>query len=103
MSKIVSPLGEPTVEVGAASPRLPDLAGKTICEVWNGAYKGEIMFPILRELLQKRFPGIKIVPYTEFPRQYTHLSTRELHERVDATVSAAREKGCDAMIIGNGF
>ncbi len=103
MYKVVSPLGEPTVKVSAAAPRLADLNGKTICEVWNGAYKGDVMFPMIRELLQQRYRDVRIVPYTEFPRQYTHLSTTELHERVNATVHRAIEKGCDAMIVGNGF
>lgn len=64
---------------------------------------GYVTFPIIRELLQKRYPGLRVIPYTEFPVQDVHCSTREQLERVDATVALAIEKGCDALITGNGF
>ncbi|MBI2906175.1 MAG: hypothetical protein HYX92_00820 [Chloroflexi bacterium] len=101
--KVLSPLGEPTIEKIAGAPRLSDLNGKTVCEVWNGGFMGHVAFPIIRELLRKRYPDVKIVTYDEFPIHYTVGSTQQLIERTNTTLALARQKGCDALITGMGF
>ena len=53
---VISPVGIQTLEQKSIARRLPDLAGKTVCEVWNGVFKGDDTFPIIRELLRKNFP-----------------------------------------------
>ncbi|MBI2907180.1 MAG: hypothetical protein HYX92_05930 [Chloroflexi bacterium] len=103
MYEVLSPRGEATLGAVGAAPRLSDLSGKTVCEIWNGSFKGHITFPIIRELLRKRYPGIKVIPYDEFPVQHHHASTGQLLERLDAAVALAIQKGCDAVITGNGF
>ncbi|MBI2910069.1 MAG: hypothetical protein HYX92_20705 [Chloroflexi bacterium] len=104
MYRVLSPLGEPTVEKVGVAPRLKDLKGKTICEIANGAqHRGPVAFPIIRELLQRRYPDIKVIPYTEFPVQDIHGSTRQILERVEAAVALAEQKGCDAVITGIGM
>ncbi|MFH1486676.1 MAG: hypothetical protein ABIH46_11450 [Chloroflexota bacterium] len=103
MYDVLSPLGEPAIEEGPAAPLISDLTGKTVCEVWNGSFKGNVLFPILRELLQKRYPGIKIIPYTEFPLQRVIGTTQEILGRVETAVALAKEKGCDAMITASAF
>ncbi|MBI2908976.1 MAG: hypothetical protein HYX92_15140 [Chloroflexi bacterium] len=103
MYKVVSPVGAPAVEATTPAPRLSDLRGKTICEVWNGDFRGHITFPIMRELLQKRYPDAKIIPYTEFPITTVIGNTGNLQERLNTAVSLALQRGCDAMITGNGF
>ena len=100
---VVSPVGKPTVKAVGGAPRLPDLNGKTICEVWNGGFRGQVAFPVIRELLQKRYKDVKIVPYTEFPIQDVIGSTERLQELVEIVVDQAKEKGCDAMITAMGF
>ncbi|MBI2909496.1 MAG: hypothetical protein HYX92_17765 [Chloroflexi bacterium] len=102
MYEVLSPCGEPTVEKVSVSPRLSDLSGKTVCELWNGSFQGYATFPIVRELLRERYPDVKVIPYTEFPIQDLRGSTTQLLERVDATVALAIQKGCDALISGNG-
>ena len=52
------------------APRLADLNGKTICELGNAKWEDHRIFPVLRELLKKRFPDIKIIPYTDFTYGY---------------------------------
>ena len=47
------------------APRLGDLNGKTICELGNAKWEDHRIFPVLRELLKKRFPNIKIIPFTD--------------------------------------
>ncbi|MBI2906239.1 MAG: hypothetical protein HYX92_01145 [Chloroflexi bacterium] len=103
MYKVLSPLGEPIAEAVGAAPRLSDLSGKTICEVWNGQFRGDIAFPMLRQLLQERYPGVKVIPYTEFPKTDVIGSTKLLQERTDTAVALAVQRGCDAIITGMGF
>ena len=40
--------------------------GKVIGELWDYLFRGEDIFPILREELTKRFPGIRFVTYDVF-------------------------------------
>ena len=102
MYEVLSPLGD--TEVTEVNPvgRPSDLNNKTVCEVINGAFKSDIALPVIREMLQKRYPGIKIIPYSEFPVQWVMGSTQDLLQRVDTTVAHLVEKGCDAVITGVG-
>lgn len=77
------------------APRLDTLAGKTIGELWNGLFRGESTFPLIRESLKKQFPDIRIIPYTEFP-----IGTSEIDR--DETANLVKQKGCQAVIVGNG-
>src|SRR4051794_22386129 len=65
---VISPIGAEAVEQKNLAKRLDTLNGKVVAEIWNEDFKGDIMFPIYRELLKERFPQVKIVPYTEIPR-----------------------------------
>jgi hypothetical protein len=100
--EVVSPVGMDAVEQSAAAPRLDTLDGKTIGEFWNGVFKGDETFPVIRKLLQQKFPGLKIIPFTEFP--HARGSDQPAHQRALALEMAAlaREKGCHAIISGNG-
>ncbi|MBI4331359.1 MAG: hypothetical protein HY673_08775 [Chloroflexi bacterium] len=90
-------LYDPTgaIEVTQAhAPRLPDLNGKTVGEISNGWWEADRTFPLIRELLQKQFPTLKIIPYTEFPT---------LSHTVDipGLEAAVKAKGVQAAIVGN--
>ena len=99
---VISPLGLPRTQSQGIAPRLESLAGKTVGEVYNHHFKGDQMFGLYRELLKQRFPGVRIVPYTELPASYVGGDTAT-HRRVAQEVAAAaKEKGCDALITGNG-
>ena len=96
---VVSPLGKQVGAAGNIAPRLSDLNGKTIGEVWNGMFRGDVLFPALRELLKKRYPDIKFVPYTELPdvEVWTNLD-----QRMEGLKEALKQKGVDAVISGVG-
>lgn len=99
---VISPLGLPATQHTAIAPRLDSLAGKTIGEVYNHHFKGDLMFGLYRQLLQQRYPGVRIVPYTELPASFVGGDST-YHRRVAQEVAArAKEKGCDALITGNG-
>lgn len=99
---VVSPAGVPESEAALAARRLTDLDGKVIGEVWNGDFKGDIAFPLIRRQLRQRYPSLKIVPFTEFP--HTHVSDDPVKQRERARLiaSLAKSVGCDAVISGVG-
>lgn len=76
------------------APRLDTLKGKTICEIADGQWRDEQTFPIIRSLLQEKFPDAKFVPFTEFP-------TGQFGIDADGIELKAKAKGCDAVIVGN--
>ncbi len=76
------------------APRLDTLEGKTICEISNMGWEAIRTFPLIRELLKKQFPTIKIIPYTEFPMGTTSMD-------VDNITNLIKAKGCQAVITGN--
>jgi hypothetical protein len=85
---VISPLGLPATQNKAIAPRLDSLVGKTIGEVYNHHFKGDQMFGI--------------VPYTDLPASFVGGDSA-YHRRIAQEVAArAREKGCDALITGNG-
>jgi hypothetical protein len=77
--------------------RLSDLKGKTIGEISNGEHGGwevERTFPLIRQLLNERYPDVKIIPYTEFPSGVNGIDVDNIGDIVKA-------RGCDAVIGGN--
>ena len=107
--EVISPLGRSLKAVTNAAPGLNDLKGKTICELSGNLYNAHVSFPIIREMLKELYPDIKIVPYQEINAglsQDTVITysgdTESQEEKERAVVKIAREKGCDAFIIGNG-
>jgi hypothetical protein len=91
----VWPQGKKAYRGRKLQARVPDLSGKVIGELWDFLFRGEDMFPILREELQKRFPGIRFVTYDVFgnvhgPKQLELVGRMpELLEqyKVDAVIS----------------
>jgi hypothetical protein len=100
--EVVSPLGEREIKWIDMAPRLDTLEGKTVCELWNESFKSNITFPVIRELLQKKYPGVKIVPYSEMPPHHMLENPGVTNPASEALVAALKEKGCDAVISGNG-
>lgn len=96
--EVVWPLGRSVYEPVHLANRAADLSGKTICELWEWLFRGEEIFPILRESLSKRYPGIKFVDYTVFGN--THGSKER--EIVAALPALLHKHGCDAAISGVG-
>jgi hypothetical protein len=76
------------------APRLGDLDGKTIGLLSNMLGEADRTFPFIRELLQQRFPTANIIPHTEFPQGGDRVDSEEIVEIV-------KNKGCQAVIVGN--
>ena len=101
--EVVNPLGMPAIEPTPPAARLDTLEGKTICEISNGGFNDKISFPIIEQKLKARYPGIKIVPYSEFPLTTINAFWPERKgETLEAVRNAIVRNGCDAVVTGNG-
>ena len=77
------------------APRLDTLANKTVCMVSNSAFKVNITMPAIAKSMQAKYPGLKIVPYTE-------MATAFSGSNWEAKPGEYKTKGCDAVVTGNG-
>ena len=100
--KILSPTRESTVKTSAMAPRLDTLTGKTVCMVWNNAFQADVTFPAIGEELKKQYPDVKIVPYTDMPDAFLPEPPGTLRKESEALQAVFKEKGCNAVISGNG-
>ena len=87
--KVVSPVGEPITKNQSLAPRLETLKGKTVCEIWNGGFGGDIVFPIIEEMLRKEYSNIKIIPHTKFPQTTINSMAQERQEKTLESVRTA--------------
>lgn len=99
---VISPEGLPLSATTNISRPLAGLEGKTIGEVYNNHFKGELMFQTYRRLFREKFPGVKIIPYDEFPTVYVGGDPASQKKIAREIAALARQKGCDALITGNG-
>ncbi len=93
---VVCPLGRAAYETRSPNARIADLSNKVVGELWDYLFRGEEIFPILRERLKARFPGVRFVTYEVFGNVHGPQQ-RELvarvpdllrKHRVDAVISA---------------
>ena len=95
---VLWPLAQRAVTDTRAAPRLPDLNGKTVCELWDVIFRGETIYPLVREYIRARFPRVKFVEYSEFGNFYGPHG-----ERIsDELPAKLRAHGADAVIVGIG-
>ena len=95
---VLWPLSRKMVKSTKAAPRLDDLNGKTICELWDVIFRGETIYPLVREYIKARYPGVKFVDYTQFGNFH---GVHE-HEVMAGLPDEWRKHGCDAIIVGIG-
>jgi hypothetical protein len=99
---VISPEGLPLGATGQVTRQLDSLEGKTIGEVYNNHFKGELMFHTYRRLFKQKYPGIKIIPYDQFPIVYVGGDAASQKRVAKEVAALAKERGCDAIITGNG-
>ena len=92
--QVVWPLAPSVAAPTALAPRSPDLAGKTIGELWDYLFKGEEIFPLIRRALEARYPGVRFVEYETFGSTHGPAEA-ELAATLPARL---RTHGCDAVI-----
>jgi len=89
------------------APRLDTLAGRTVCMVWNHAFQADVTLPAIEEALKQKYPGVKVIPYTEVDAAVRRAAGGEDPAGDPAAEGAAlravlKEKRVDAMVSGNG-
>jgi hypothetical protein len=99
---VLSPEGLARSGIINASKSLDTLNGKTIGEVYNNHFKGEQMFRAYRRLLKERYPGVKIIPYDQFPIVYVGGDPISQKQTAKDIARLAKEWEVDAIITGNG-
>ena len=95
---VVWPLGRTTAKPFSGAPRLETLAGKTVCELWNYLYRGDLSFAIIETFLKKQYPNIKFINFSAFG----NVHGKNEREVIEALPGKLEEYGCDAVISGNG-
>jgi hypothetical protein len=100
--KVISPEGLPLGPTGTVSTPLDTLRGKTLGEVYNNHFKGELMFQTYRRLFEEKYPGIRIIPFDQFPIVYVGGDAASQKRTAKEIAAIAKAKGCDAIITGNG-
>ena len=78
------------------APRLDSLEGKTVAQLWDQLFKGDVVFELLEEGLKARYPGIKFISWRDFGS--THGG--EEKEVLAALPQRLKALGVDAVISG---
>ena len=76
------------------APRLDSLDNKNIAMLSDDMWQAHRILPMIREYLQSAFPGIEVIPETEFPKGSIAMDQ-------DETADMFVERGVDAVIVGN--
>ena len=93
---VLWPRGRKTAETRPVAPRLSSLDGKTIGEVWDDLFRGDEIFPILREEIGRRYKNVTFVEYPTFGS--THGAAE--HKTIAEMPDRLRTLGVDAIISG---
>ena len=99
---VISPEGLQLRTAGSVSRHLDTLEGKTIGEVYNNHFKGELMFQTYRRLFKERYPGVRIIPFDQFPTVYVGGDPVSQKKTAQDIAALAKEWEVDAIITGNG-
>jgi len=78
------------------APRLDSLEGRTVAQLWDQLFKGDVVFELLEEGLKARYPGIKFISWRDFGS--THGG--EEREVLAALPQRLKALGVDAVISG---
>ncbi len=101
--KCLNPVGiSIPVETSPLAPRLDTLDGKTICLTSNQGFKSHVTFPVITALLRQKYPNVKIVLPEDMPRAVKPPAEGAKDPATEAMTAALRQRGCQAVISGNG-
>ncbi|MBI2857804.1 MAG: hypothetical protein HYX90_01895 [Chloroflexi bacterium] len=98
MVEVVWPSGRRHERQSQPAPRLDTLANRTICGLYNGAFQFEETWPLVKQLLAARYPGVRFVDWPEFGIFYGKHEASLL----EALPARLKEYHCDAVITGRG-
>jgi hypothetical protein len=90
------PRGERQQKTRALAPRLTDLDGKVVAQLWDYLFKGDEVFALLEEGLRARYPNIRFISWRDFGS--THGDDEK--EALAALPARLKALGVDAVISG---
>ena len=96
--EVVWPLGKEVSKPADIAASISDLNGKTVCELWDWLYRGDLMYQTLNEELRKKYPGIKIIDH----KTMGNIHGDNEREYVETLPALLRQHGCDAVITAIG-
>lgn len=81
---VLNPQGEIDQSmVKGVTPRVPDLAGKTIGLYWNGKPDGDLFSDVIEARLKKKFPEVNVLRYNG-PGDLGETMAPKIAKEVDA-------------------
>jgi hypothetical protein len=96
--QVVWPRGKKISDRAASAPRIGDLNGKTVAELWDYVFRGEEIFPVLESELAARFADVKFLK----PDRFGNTHGSDEREVLAGLPDKLRELGVDAVISGMG-
>jgi hypothetical protein len=96
--RVVWPRGRKIEDRAEPAPRLEDLNGKTVAELWDYVFRGEEIFPLIEAELSARFAGVKFLR----PDRFGNTHGSDEREVLAALPDRLRELGVAAVISGVG-
>ncbi|MBI2859510.1 MAG: hypothetical protein HYX90_10565 [Chloroflexi bacterium] len=96
--EVVWPLAKSAQKPQGLAPRLDTLNGKTLCGIWNGVFYFEKTWPMVKEALARKYPGVKFVDWEKMGLFYGPHETPNL----EALPEKLKQYKCDAVISGRG-
>ena len=100
--RVVRPTGDVVYPMVEQAPRLDKLENQMICMVSNQGFKSHVTFPVIEDLLRKDYPNLKLILPDDMPRAQKPPAMGAKDRATEAMVAALEEKGCQAVISGNG-
>lgn len=96
--RVVWPRSARTVTAKPLAPRLTSLEGKTIGFVWDFLFRGDEIWPLLKEELSARYKGLRFVDHDTFGS--TH--GEDEHQVLSSMPAAIARLKVDAIVSGMG-
>jgi hypothetical protein len=100
--EVVWPLGKLAMKKTTLAPRLPDLEGKTILELNHYHYKGDDIFPALRDSLKKRYKNINFIEYDVLGNFRESKKFGVELEKYEGLKDLFEQYHVDALVVGMG-
>jgi hypothetical protein len=95
---VVWPRSAKAVEIKPLAKRLDTIEGKTIAFLWDDLFRGDEIWPILKQELGKRFLGVNFIDHDAFGS--THGD--EEHRVLSELPGKIKSMNIDAVVSGMG-
>lgn len=90
------PRGPRQTTLKPLAPRLPTLEGRTIAQLWDYLFFGDVVFELLEQGLKARFPGVRFVDW----RSFGNVHGDDERAILAGLPARLRELGVDGVICG---